>query len=159
METKGHNGQIHFDGQWVTISRRGFLGRSTVGKGDKRIHLGSIAAVNWKPAGPITNGFIQFAVTGSMPQRSTFGNRTSRNARDENTVLFTWQQRQQFEALRAQIENAIAASRAGAVPSPAPQPAAADSQARLRQLQGLVQEGLISPQEYETKRAEVLRNL
>ncbi|HUQ00322.1 MAG TPA: hypothetical protein VM093_07655, partial [Aeromicrobium sp.] len=32
-EAKGVNGTVHFDGQFVTITRTGFMARATVGKG------------------------------------------------------------------------------------------------------------------------------
>ena len=62
MEVKGHNGTVSCDGVWVTISRRGTLARLTVGKGVKRIPVASIQAVQWKPAGVMVNGYIEFRV-------------------------------------------------------------------------------------------------
>ena len=53
---KGQGGELHFDGRVVTIARKGFLARATVGKGEKRIPVQSIAAVQWKPAGALVNG-------------------------------------------------------------------------------------------------------
>jgi hypothetical protein len=35
MEARGHNGQAAFDGQFITITRRGFLARASVGKGNQ----------------------------------------------------------------------------------------------------------------------------
>ena len=51
IEAKGHNGQVAFDGDFVTINRKGFFARTSVGKGDKRIPVASIAAVQWKEPG------------------------------------------------------------------------------------------------------------
>lgn len=76
MEAHGSNGQVRFDGQFVTITRRGFLARATVGKGDKRIPLGSITAVQWKPATRLVKGFIHFTVPGGNERRSHFGRQT-----------------------------------------------------------------------------------
>ncbi|WP_454131580.1 DUF4429 domain-containing protein [Kitasatospora aureofaciens] len=42
-----------FDGQYVTITRKGILGRLSVGKGEKRFHISQISSVQWKPAGPL----------------------------------------------------------------------------------------------------------
>ena len=72
----GVNGQVSFDGQWVTITRNGFLARTTVGKGVKKIPIGAISAVQWKPPGPLVNGFIQFTVPGGNERRSQFGRHT-----------------------------------------------------------------------------------
>ncbi len=68
-QAHGHNGQVQFDGQYVTIARKGFLARATVGKGEKRIPLTAITSVQWKPAGALVNGFIQFETAG--PVRSS----------------------------------------------------------------------------------------
>jgi hypothetical protein len=46
------------------------------------------------------------------------------------------------------------------VPAPAAPPAAAaDAAARLRQLQSMLDEGLITQEEYETKRAEIIEKM
>jgi hypothetical protein len=127
VEANGHNGQIGFDGQFVTITRRGFLARASVGKGDTRIHISQIAAVEWKPAGPLVNGFIRFAAAGSVAPKSRSGNRTQAHGRDENSVIFTRQQRDAFEQIRDVIEQAMRQSQAesprqpiSALPMPPP---------------------------------------
>ena len=66
IEAVGKAGQIQFDGQYVTITRKGFLARSIVGKGEKRLHIAQISGVQWKPAGPLINGFIQFTLPGGI---------------------------------------------------------------------------------------------
>ncbi|WP_405606441.1 hypothetical protein [Streptomyces sp. NBC_00076] len=40
IEAKGQGGQVSFDGEYVTITRKGPLARTGVGKGEKRIHIG-----------------------------------------------------------------------------------------------------------------------
>jgi Domain of unknown function (DUF4429) len=69
MQVKGRNGTVTFDGQTVTIDRKGFVARTTVGKGTKSIPVHSITAVQWKPAG-MTVGFIQFTLSGGSERRS-----------------------------------------------------------------------------------------
>jgi uncharacterized protein DUF4429 len=104
----GHTGQVSFDGVFVTITRKGFRARATVGKGEKRIPLSSIDAVQSKPAGPVTNGLIQFTVPGGNERRSGFGHQTSSAVGDENSVVFTRKQMPAFEVLRKAVEQAIA---------------------------------------------------
>jgi hypothetical protein len=72
MYAEGWGGQVWFDGLVVTIQRKGFVARATVGKGEKRIPISSIVAVQWKPAG-VVNGFIQFTIAGGNEARSRFG--------------------------------------------------------------------------------------
>ncbi len=37
VTAKGYNGQASFDGRFITITRKGFVARGSVGKGEKRI--------------------------------------------------------------------------------------------------------------------------
>lgn len=156
METKGHNGQISFDGQYVTLTRQGLLGRLSVGKGEKRWHISQISSIQWKPAGPFVNGFIQFSASGGNEQRSRFGSQTTSAASDENSVLFTKKQMPDFQQLRTAIEAAIAAQHA-----PPGQPATdvAGPQTvtdELAKLGGLYQQGLITEAEFEAGKNRIL---
>lgn len=45
ITAKGHSGTVAFDGQFVIITREGLLARMNFGKGEKRIALRSITAV------------------------------------------------------------------------------------------------------------------
>ena len=150
IEVKGHNGQIAFDGQYVTITRRGILGRMSVGKGEKRFHIGQISSVQWKPAGPFVNGFIQFATAGGNERRSKFGSQTSSAVHDENSVLFTIKQRAAFEELRKHVEAAIAAHHSGAASPPA---SAADE---ISKLAALRDQGAITDAEFQQQKQRLL---
>ena len=46
MEAAGVNGQLEFEGAWLTINRKGRMARMTIGKGTKRIPVASITSVN-----------------------------------------------------------------------------------------------------------------
>lgn len=142
MEVKGRNGQVRFDGQYVTIVRKGFLARTTVGKGEKRLHVSQITAVQWKPAGWAVNGFIQFTVGGGNELRSTFGNQSSNAVGDENSVMFTRGQMREFERLRAAIDEAVVHQHAPQVTGN-PQGSVADELAKLATLhdQGIITDG------------------
>lgn len=108
MEAHGYNGQVTFDGQAVTISRHGPVARLTIGKGEKRIPLRHITAVQYKPAG-IVNGFIQFTVAGGVERRSRFGRQSMDAAKDENSVTFLYWQRHEFAELHRALNDALAA--------------------------------------------------
>jgi hypothetical protein len=107
MTVKGHNGHVIFDGASVAILRTGFMARATVGKGEKVIPISSISAIDWKPAGPFTNGFIAFTVAGALESRKQFGARTKGAVRDQNSVVFMTSQQSDFETLRQAIQTAI----------------------------------------------------
>jgi hypothetical protein len=153
MEAKGKTGRIEFDGEYVTIHRDSFLARSTVGKGQKRLHVAQITAVQWKPAGAVVNGFIQFTVPGGNERRSKFGSQTNDAAKDENSVVFTKKQEPAFEALRSAVDGAIAAQHAPVQAAPAPAASMADELAKLA---ALVQSGAITKEEFDQAKARLL---
>ncbi|MFC7595769.1 DUF4429 domain-containing protein [Terrabacter sp. GCM10028922] len=155
MEVKGHNGTVDFDGDFVTIRRTGFLARASIGKGEKRIPLGSITAVQWKPAGAMMNGFISFTLGGGNETRSRFGSQTVDATKDENSVIFVKKQMPDFEALRNEVEQAIAARHRPAAQTPA----TPDHLAQLKQLAELRDAGILSEEEFAIKKAEILGRL
>ncbi|MGW1171238.1 DUF4429 domain-containing protein [Streptomyces sp. NPDC002550] len=152
IEVQGKGGQIQFDGQYVTITRKGFLARSLVGKGEKRLHISQIASIQWKPAGPIVNGFIQFGIPGGVERRSKAGRQTQQAAGDENSVVFTKQQMPAFEELRKLLDAAIAQHHTPQQPT-GRAPSIADELTKLGQL---VQQGLLTQTEFEEQKARLL---
>ena len=159
ITANGHNGQVTFDGTFVTITRSGFLARATVGKGEKRLPIGSITGVQWKPASAMVNGFIQFTVPGGNEVRSHVGSQTRSAGQDENSVIFMRKQSAEFEALRAAVEQAIATRQSPPpvyTPPPAPAP---DIAGQLQQLATLRDQGILTPQEFEAKKAELLARM
>lgn len=155
VEVKGQNGTLIFDGQSVVIVRKGFLTRATVGKGEKRIPLSAIGAVQFKPAGPLVNGFIQFSPLGGNEKRSAFGAQTASAAKDENSVVFAYSQRHAFAELREHIESALLAREAMPPPMGGVSPEGVTEQ--IKQLLELKELGAITDREFEAKKAELLR--
>ncbi|MFD5117148.1 DUF4429 domain-containing protein [Streptomyces sp. NPDC058391] len=152
-EALGVGGHVAFDGQYVTITRKGFLARATVGKGEKRLHVSQIGAIQWKPAGPIMNGFIQFTLPGGNERLSHFGSQTSSAGKDENSVVFDKKRQPEFEALRSDVEAAIVQHHA---PKPSGAPAAESLADELTKLAALRDRGVLSPQEFEQQKARLL---
>lgn len=140
-----------FDGQYVTITREGFLGRATHGRGEKKLHINSISAVQWKPAGGLTNGFIQMSIGGADRQAAK-GSRTMNAAKDENSIVFTKKQQPDFEKLRAALDAAIAGQHAPQAPASAPASLADE----LTKLAALRDQGILSPAEFEAQKARLL---
>jgi hypothetical protein len=156
MECKGINGTVEFDGTFVTLKRTGLLARSTVGKGEKRIPVASITAVRWKPPSRLIRGFIAFTVAGGIENRSGLGRATVDAAKDENAVVVGYTQEAGFLQLRDAIEAAIAAK----VGPPAAQNAGhGDAGEQLRQLNELHEAGLLTDDEFASKRAAVVNKL
>lgn len=150
VEARGQNGTALFDGYAVTLRRSG-AARLTIGKGDKQLPVHAITAVQFKPAGMLVNGFIQFTIPGGVEQRSRAGSATFNAASDENSVVFTRGQQQKFERLRDAVQAAI---RAQHQPQQVHAPTSvADEIGRLGQL---VQQGLLTQQEFAAAKARLL---
>ena len=156
MEVKGHTGTVVWDGDFITIKRTGFNARMSVGKGEKRIPVASITAVQWKPAGAMVNGYIQFSMGGGNESRAHFGSQTTNAVNDENSVVFTKKQMPEFAELRAALEEAIAHRGRPSEPST---PTAPDLLAQLKQLGELRDAGVLSEEEFAAKKAEILQRL
>ncbi|NHF62224.1 DUF4429 domain-containing protein [Microcella pacifica] len=92
---KGVNGSVSFDGQLVTITRKG-IGN----KGAKTIPLRSIGGVQIRPATMLVNGFLALSVSGEVGRSSGGVGRLQDAANDENAVIFTKKQSADFEAFR-----------------------------------------------------------
>ncbi len=107
MKATGVNGQVEFDGQFVTITRKGVLGRLTVGKGTKRIPVSRINGIQIKNPGIMVNGYIEFTLAGGIERRAQFGTQTFNAAGDENSIIFSRRQATAFRELREAVEQAI----------------------------------------------------
>jgi hypothetical protein len=154
---KGHNGTISFDGDFITIHRKGVLARLTVGKGDKRFPISSVTSVQWKPPGIAMNGFISFSLGGGNERRSRFGSQTTSAVHDENSIIVTKRQAPQFDRLRGAIEAAIAER--GRPVQPFHQTMAPTPGDQIKQLAELYAAGILSDEEFSQKKAELLRRM
>lgn len=146
----GANGQITLEQGALTISRKGALGFLSQGlKGDKRIPYTSITAVQFKNAGSMTNGYIQFSMLGGVEARRGLFDAT----KDENTVMFTSKQESEFLALRRYVEERIE-NRGFAGGAAQPTSYAAD----LERLGGLLEKNLITREEFDAEKARLMGN-
>ena len=149
MEANGVNGQASFDGATLTISRRGFMGWATQGKGEKQIPLAALGSVQYQPPTMYGNGVWSVSVVGEVQSSSRAGRGMNAKARaaqgDENSIIVRPGQGAAFKALGV----AIAEAKARAL-APAPAPAMAgpagpsgDVAAQLRNLGSLHHRGAI----------------
>jgi hypothetical protein len=162
LEVKGYNGTVRFDGQTITILRKGAMARLSVGKGEKHIPLAQLTAVQFKPAGRMVNGFIQFTVGGGNEPRSRFGRQTTDAAHDENSVVFHYAPRKAFEGLRDTVQAALAAHHqsGAAVPGAASaQPVPPSIPEQIEQLAVLRDKGALTEDEFEAKKVELLARM
>src|SRR4051812_45060628 len=97
---------ITFDDEWITLHRSLM---SVQGRGEKRIHVSQVSAVQFKKAG-FTGGFIEFTIPGGNEARSGNGrSQMSSASHIENAMTFSSAKNAEFQALRDAVESAIAA--------------------------------------------------
>lgn len=146
VEVKGYTGTVVFDGQSLSIVRRGVGILTGGGRAQIRIPIGSVTAVMWKPANPLVNGYIHFSIPGSDGRTSS---RSASVRSSENTVSFLSSQMKEFEALRDAVEAAI---RRGPQPTVAP----ASIPEQIAQYAALRDQGILTDEEFAAKKARLL---
>lgn len=103
MEAKGFNGNLILGQGYIEIVRKGFKSFLFHGlKGNKRIPLKQISAIQFKPAG-LSYGYIQFSFIGGTESKSSWKGSFS----DENTINFKKKQQPEFEKIKEAIEKEI----------------------------------------------------
>ena len=100
ITAKGHAGAtVTFDGERITIERKGFLAKMSVGAGERTIPLAALSAVEWEEPTSLKNGSIRFVHAGGIEAGNI--------AQDPDGVIVTKQQARQFHDLRDAVEAAI----------------------------------------------------
>jgi hypothetical protein len=125
IRCKGVNGTVTFDGTWVTIDRtKGFFTR----RGENRIAFSEITSMTWsKPSAMVeayrhsakVPGYVYFGVNETRPG---FRSETFDPSIDENAVLFTESQDEEFSVLYAAINDKFTELRKVKEASPVPIP-------------------------------------
>ena len=147
MSVKGTNGEIDLLEDSIKLRRKGALSFITHGmQGEKEILLSQISSIQFKKASLVANGYIQFAFMGGTESKGGI----IAGAQDENTVMFKrGKQQQEFEALHQQIrerQQALNSSSAGV----------SSSMDELTKLADLKERGMVTEQEFEQKKRELL---
>lgn len=143
----GKSGKIIVYEDKVVIERTGFFNKLTYGfAGEKTIPMSSITSIQYKPCGAITIGLLQFGVLGGNERQGGLSQAVS----DENTVTFGKEKNEKAEKIKAFIEEKIAERNS---PTPAVAVSSADE---IRKLKELADEGIISAEEFETKKKQLL---
>lgn len=145
LTAKGVNGTLAFDGSTLTIARKGIGNR-----GEKRVPVASIAAVQIRPATLLVNGFIQFSIAGEVSRSQGGVGRLQDAANDENAVIFTKGSAAAFDAFR----DAVLAAQSA--PAAAETPTLAGEVFKLAELRDA---GLITADEFEAKKADIIARI
>ncbi|MEY9937289.1 SHOCT domain-containing protein [Streptacidiphilus sp. MAP5-3] len=153
---KGNLGEIRFDGWTVTIHH------SMPGIPDGSIPIDQLTGVELKSANVVQSGLITLLVAGTVAPRRRMA------ARANPLALQFWPgQTKRFEELRNVLLAAIATRRAPQQPAaygqpqhPAPNafptPPAASLTDELQRLGHMVQQGLLTPEQFEQAKQQLL---
>ena len=93
---QGSNGILIVKNNTIEIQRSGLNARLLGLRGNKEILIKNISSIQFKKPGTFTNGFIQFAFSGSVESKGGVFDAT----KDENSIVFTKANLSQFEKLR-----------------------------------------------------------
>jgi len=149
IEAKGVNGQIQLCGNKIIIKRQGSLSFLTHGfKGEKEIRLHHITSVQLKTANGLTNGFLQFSISGGSEAKGALFQATQ----DENTVMFNVKQQPSFQQLKLEVEKRIDTAYESAT-RPAAPASIADELMKLHQLK---EAGVLSEGDFERAKSRLL---
>jgi len=100
----GKNGQVIFDGRNVKITREGFRGRVGHGRGVKVIPLSQVSGVQLVPWTWTKGwGYLSLTVPGSLESHRSHGKGVKDAFKDENSVVFSRAQEDQFRVLHDAI--------------------------------------------------------
>lgn len=150
MRVEGYSGNIEFDGRTIKIDRAGTIGALGF-KGVKAIPIQSIVSVQFKKPSLFTNGYIQFDTSGGE-KKNLMLDGTSAGSLNENKVNFQSWSLEEFETLRDAVEEAIekaANSKGASGASESPLDA-------LKKLKELLDLGVISQEEFESKKTKLM---
>lgn len=148
FELKEDYGQIYVYEDKIVIERKGFKAFITQGmKGGKTIPFSSLTSIQFKPAGTITNGYIQFGVLGGVECKGG----ALAAGYDENTVFFQKKNSELANNIKEFLEKKIAEKN-----NPAPTIQQTSSADELKKFKDLLDSGVITQEEFDAKKKQLL---
>ena len=154
LKALGTNGEIELEDQVLVLRKRGFSAFVLQGsKGDKRIPYSSITAIQLRKPGMMSAGYFQITLSGGKESRGGLMDAT----KDENTVMFAKGNLPMFEKVQKLVEQRIAEAHNPQQPATAP---TEDSPIdKLRKLGELRDAGVVTMEEFEAKKVELLARI
>jgi len=147
-ELKGINGQLELYEDKIIIKRKGALSKMTQGffKGDKTIYINQITGIQVKPGTLWTNGYIQITVPGGIESKKGLLDAIQ----DENSVMFTGKNNELVNQIKSKIEELMSRQRTGSIIN---QLSPTDE---IRKYKELLDDGVITQEEFEQKKKQLL---
>lgn len=133
----------------VTITPKGVLGFMTKGlKGTKTIPLASITGIQFKEAGAVFSGYIQFTIPGGNENKGG----VFAAASDENTFMFAEKKNNEIAIkIKDYIESAVLKLR-----TPQAQVSGANLTDELMKLAKLKEQGILSDEEFQSAKRKLI---
>ena len=147
---KGVGGQLDLYKTKVVIRRKGALATMSHGfTGDKEILIRNITGVQLKPGSAMLNGYIQFTIPGGNESKRGIGAATQ----DENTVMFHKNENEVAKSIKDKIEQIQ-------MDMNKPQAVAASSPVdEIRKLKTLLDDNIITQEEFDEKKSKLLAKI
>lgn len=143
MEAKGVNGRLELVGDKIRIIRKGAMSFITQGlKGNKDIQIKQISSIQFKAAGMLTDGYIQFGFLGGRESKGSWFAAIT----DENTITFNKKQQIKFEEIKSEVEKMISQPMQD-------KPSELDDLEKLAELRN---KGIITEEEFNAKKKQIL---
>ncbi|MBD8082160.1 DUF4429 domain-containing protein [Chryseobacterium caseinilyticum] len=145
---KGTNGTLLVKENTIELQRSGWNAKLLGLSGNKEILIKNISSIQFKKPGLLTNGFIQFAFSGSNESKGGVLDAT----KDENSIVFTKAQYQNFEKLRNIINE-----RRNNVSQEFPSSNQSDDvYLQIEKLSDLKNKGIVTEDEFNAKKRQLL---
>lgn len=157
MELKGTNGTVIVDDETITISRKSLGGWASQGfKGDKKIYFKDIVSIEFKKPTKWANGYIQFVTNPELAidQQTNFLGGTNIKAFDDpNAVVLRAMKKEKTEAAEAFYNYAMEKFHKAKHQEKSSPSSSADE---LRKFKSLLDDGIITQEEFDAKKKELL---
>ena len=135
----------------IVIKHKGALNFMAMGiHGDKVVYLADITGIQFKPGG-MTSGHLQFSMLGGNESKGGILNAAS----DENTITFTSQKNSEAQKIHDYLNNKLRELKA-AKNTPIVQAAPISTADELKKFKELLDMGIISQEEFDTKKKQLL---
>jgi len=144
LQAQGQGGALDVYDEKIVIRRKGVLAFLNHGmKGDKEVPISKITSIQFKQAGTIINGYIQFSLPGGNESKGGVFAAT----KDENTIMFTKQQAPNFEKAKEILDKNIYDK---------PPASSKNGFDEIEKLAELKKKGIITKEEFEAKKKQLL---
>ena len=148
---RGVGGQLDLYENKIVIRRKGALATMSHGfTGDKEILIRNITGIQMKPGSAMLNGYIQFTIPGGNESKRGIGAATQ----DENTVMFRKSENETAKSIKEKIEQTQ-------MDMNRPQAAVVASSPvdEIRKLKELLEDNIITQEEFDKKKADLLAKI